>query len=510
MVCGLRRRACAAAPGMTIDASTHLPRSAAALPSRLVCLLICLLAAGCAMPHELNLSPVYRHRLDDRGEVLELDVAWPIVHYERTPTGGSDFRIRPLWRRVHEGERTEHQFLWPFGRIIADAEEVDARLFPLWTYRDRTNGFGHRELEWEAPYPIPLFPFFAGGVERGEDGVAQSYFGLYPLYADLRGYLTYDRYRAILFPLYAGTRKGDKFAHTFLFWLAGFGGQERENGLRWHRFLPFYAWLTEPGVRRAGALLWPLLTWGSEKLDTEDPVHRWLLWPLLGRQRSESGSTWGWSFAWPFFQQLVVGERFHRLELPWPIFRYLRDDHPDRPFKQWWLWPFVMRTDSLHHKAWGFLWPLFWWREFQDPDGEQRQLWALPLIWWVARDYKDGTEDRFFKLWPLFHVDSRRDDTGDWSALSPWPWRAGNALGMEEAYGFLWTLAGGRRYARDDRGMHLFGNLYTQRQRGARSYASVPFLFSWEGDAAGGTLRLLQVLPIRFGEPVRSGEGASR
>ncbi len=486
---------------MTFVPSTH-PSTLSRV--RLATLLLGLVTAGCALPSELNLSPIYRHRLAPDGAVLELDVAWPIVHYERTPAGGSDVRVRPLWRAVREGGRTEHQFLWPFGRVVADAEEVDARLFPLWAYRDRTNGFGHRESEWEAPYPIPLFPFVAGGTERGEDGVGHTYFGVHPIYADLRGYLTYDRFRSILFPLYAGTEKGDKYAHTFLLWLAGFGGQTRENGLRWHRFLPLYAWLEQPGVRTAGSLLWPILTWGSERLDTDDPVHRWLVWPLLGIQRSASGRTWGWSFAWPFFQQLVVGDRYHRVELPWPVFRYLRDDNPDRPFKQWWLWPLVMRTDSPVHKAWGFLWPLVWWREFHDPDGVQRQLWLLPFVWSVERDRKDDTHDRFFKLWPLFHVDSRHDGTGDWSVLSLWPWRAGNAWGMEEAYGFLWTLAGGRRYARDDRGMHLFANLYTQRTRGERRYASMPFLWSYEGDAQGSTLWLFQCLPIRFrGQPTR-------
>ena len=60
-----------------------------------------LLGNSCAlMPGELNLSPFYRHRLDEEGNVLEMDVLWPIIHYELTPQGGDDFRIRPLYRYV--------------------------------------------------------------------------------------------------------------------------------------------------------------------------------------------------------------------------------------------------------------------------------------------------------------------------------------------------------------------------------------------------------------------------
>src|SRR6185295_495702 len=40
---------------------------------------------GCAlMPAELNLTPLWFHRLDEDGKLLEFDALWPIVHYERT------------------------------------------------------------------------------------------------------------------------------------------------------------------------------------------------------------------------------------------------------------------------------------------------------------------------------------------------------------------------------------------------------------------------------------------
>ena len=82
--------------------------------------LLLVFASGCSlMPRELNLSPLWFHRCDATGEVLEWDCAWPLLHYERTPDGGDDFRVRPFYRRLTEPEleASEHQFLWPLGQI---------------------------------------------------------------------------------------------------------------------------------------------------------------------------------------------------------------------------------------------------------------------------------------------------------------------------------------------------------------------------------------------------------
>src|SRR5687767_12553133 len=83
-------------PGGRVGAACTLRATAAAA---------CLLLAGCALlPAELNLSPLWYHRCDEDGEPLEWDLLWPIFHYERTPQGGDDFRIRPLYRRFTEPE----------------------------------------------------------------------------------------------------------------------------------------------------------------------------------------------------------------------------------------------------------------------------------------------------------------------------------------------------------------------------------------------------------------------
>ena len=104
----------------------------AQLGRRVMCAALLAATTGCAlMPGELNLSPIYRHRLDRDGSVREMDVLWPIFHYRKTEDGGTDFRVRPLYRTVTHGDEydgTEHQFVVPLGRVHDRRGEVLGRL----------------------------------------------------------------------------------------------------------------------------------------------------------------------------------------------------------------------------------------------------------------------------------------------------------------------------------------------------------------------------------------------
>jgi hypothetical protein len=84
--------------------------------------------------------------------------------------------------------------------------------------------------------------------------------------------------------------------------------------------------------------------------------------------------------------------------------------------------------------------------------------------------------------------------------LSPWPWRDGNAYGVQEAYGFLWEILRGWQRARDDDSLDVVGRLFTTRKRQEETTASVPLLFNYErGKDGAATLRLFQFLPIPLG-----------
>lgn len=471
-----------------------------ALRSSLIAL-TALVSSSCAiLPRELNLSPVWFHRVASDGTVLEWDCLWPILHYERTPEGGDDFRIRPLYRRVTEPEpaAVEHQFLWPFGRARSDAQESSNRLFPLWSWRSHENDNGVRDVDWYA-----LFPFFWGGTS-GDD--RENYFAFLPFYADIPQFLTYDRFYAFLFPLYVRVDKGGHRHRMFLWPLIGTSACA-ESGHQWFRFLPFYGYDIEPGHHDRRYLLWPFVAWSTENIGTDGEVDSYWFWPLFGwRTGREVG---GWMALWPFFQHTWKEDHFTALTLFWPLFHYYWNRADDN-VTQWWLWPFVSRVHSDDQRSWSFLWPLIWWREYDDPDGHTEQQWVLPFFWHVVKDEHgradgNGVREEHWKVWPLWHRTVKEDEQdrpvgGDWSILSPWPWRDGNAYGMEEAFGFLWELVTGRQRAADDHAIDVAARLYTRRERGNESSSSVPFLFNYERDPNGAAvLRLFQFLPIPLG-----------
>jgi len=459
------------------------------------------LSACTFLPAEFNMSPFYRHRLDENGEVLELDVLWPIVHYEQTPEGGDDFRIRPLWRWVtqppepgaaHRGTVQEHQFLWPFGRVVSDDIETSSRLFPLWWHRAREGEDGQRETDWYC-----LFPFVWGG--GNEDGT-EDYFAVLPFYADIPEFLVYDRFHAVLFPLYLGLEKQGQHLHQVLWPFIGWSDDPTDQGREWLKILPFYTHDLDPARYDRHWAPWPVVGWGREKLWTDDPVDSLWIWPFWGRQTSDHVDSW--TVAWPLLQDNHDDEHYRKVNILWPFYQYRWEKNEDG-LEQWWLWPLVARTETERQSAWNFLWPLIWIRSYDDPEGVQTQQWVVPFYTHVRREYRDGGVDDFARYWPLFHTETRADGTGEWSLLSPWLYRDGNAYGVDEAYGWLWTLARGTSRGPDDHAVELAANLYTSRTRRTaagktRTQASVPFLFSWDGDEDGGVLRLFQFLPIPF------------
>ena len=347
-------------------------------------------------------------------------------------------------------------------------EETSARLFPLWSWRSRPNEDGERDVDWYA-----LFPLLWGGWSAD---ARENYFALFPLWADIPEFLTYDRFRTLLFPLFVSVDKGGHRHHLVLWPLIGWSNcAEGEHS--WFRVLPFYGHDIEANRFDRRFALWPFLTWSTENEDTEGgAVRSFSLWPLFGIRSGTQVA--GWHVLWPLFQYTHKQEHFLTLTLLWPFFRY-HWNRVDQNLKQWWLWPFYSRVTSDDQDAWTALWPLIWWRRYDEVDGRTDQHWVLPFFWRIRQDRKDGSGEHHWHAWPLLHhtaahdVDGRRS-RGEWSLLSPLPWRDGLAYGVQEAYGWLWELARGVQRSHDDHAVDVLGRTYTSRSRNDGTTASMP------------------------------------
>jgi len=460
------------------------------------------------------------------GQLAELDFLWPIFHYQRDEEGNTDFRIRPIWRRVRQedGKRSDYQFLVPFGDAIFDEEETKLALFPLFHYREHLEE-GEKD-NWDVDWSVLLL-MRAGYSKDGED-----YFGLFPLFGKFRDFLTYDEYGFVLWPLYSYTKKGEVDGTMLLWPLVGWGGnsgsgnhddsEKHDQQPHWWRVLPFYGQSVHPGISESYTALWPFLHWGTDYVKGgEGPNERFFFFPLFGFETG--GRYHSYSMLWPFFQYAYEtarkdigreeGESFWQLDAPWPLIHWRNDFTSGREVRQRWFYPLYASTSKKGMESQQYLWPLIWNRHFYDETSERHDLYALPLYWDIQiRRKARGAEKEMGREWSEFEYRNRRlyplltwqeDHDGRWifRTIDPWPFDGSYARGIREAWDWAWTLAEVGGDARGNHSVRTFANLYTSRNfAGRRFQCSVPFLFNYEAEAGGRkTLRRFQFLPIRWG-----------
>ena len=463
-----------------------------------------LLLAGCGIfPAEMNLGPLYRHRLDGEGRLLDLDLLWPLIKYQRFPDGGWEFRLRPLYRTAREGDREDHHFLWPLGRASITPDEERFRLLPLVYWRSHLNDRGGQERDW-----VFLFPLLWGGTGEGDE----DYLALWPLYGRIPTFLSYEEAGWFLFPLYTWSRKGDARTWSAPFPLVSHGWSEAEEGPSYWRFLPFFSRYDAPGRAWSRSVLWPLVSWGEENLAGRDPRHHWFLFPLAGAKHSRSGDFSDWTFLWPFFRCRRNEPGSLAWDGPWPLFRWADEAVPrsEERFRQWWLMPLYAATDSERLWSRVILYPLIRRRRFRDRALERDDTWLLPLYWGSETRLAGHPPRRATTLFPLFSRLTRGEEEACTRIPDPFPWRLDRGSGYRELYDFLWNIYTVSRNREEER-VETPANLYRRHRTATRTTWSIPFLFSVERSRkGGGKLRLFQLFPISWGGEGKEEEGEGR
>ncbi|MEZ5990080.1 MAG: hypothetical protein R3F30_13325 [Planctomycetota bacterium] len=514
------------------------PRARRAPGRRAAALLLLLLASCQLLPDEFNLSPLYRQRVSPDGELVEMDFLWPVFHYEKPPQAKAwDFRVRPLWRivRDEEKDRTAHQFLVPLGLVRNQEELTEARLFPLFWFKQHWNE--GRPEQWDRDWMALLLLWGGTSWDGSED-----YFAFIPFWGRLRNFLTYDELGFFLWPLYMWTERGKAWGRHIIWPLGGFGGEDVPDGNWWWRALPFFGANVDPGREEHYTALFPFLWWGYRQLHTPYPSTYQRFWPLLGW--SVGGAFVAWDIAWPLIRHahLKEGKAAQALglpegsvadgdylywDLPWPLFRYEHDSLRSEPRDRMWITPLYYGTLTGDSDLRGYLGPLFWFRHYWDHRGDRYDRYILPFFWDKriryrkprpegppATDRDTGQEaegqgdvewyergDQATVYWPLVRFEE--DRYGSWLSrgLAPWPFEGGPSLGIREAYDWAWVLWEAQGDALGNSRTRTFLDLWTSRNfAGKRYQCSVPLLFNLVLDErGGGTLRLLQLFPISWG-----------
>lgn len=466
------------------------------------------LGSGCAAPgSDLHLAPVYTRASAPGGATVH-EAAGGLIHGRRDPSGDrwQSFAVRPFlgWRRgwtdptdAPEPPRDWHprsaddlrvDFLAPLGFWKSDADEIRSMLAPVYYWRSADSiRTGEREFDLLS---LPLIY-----LARNDWGGNKT--AWFPFFGVLDKFLTYDRVRFALFPLYLSASR-EKFTHhnvlfPFLGWAANHeGGEPARKHLR---LWPLFTYHEKPGDWRRVTLLWPFLhhhrNFMSRPEEQQESI--WAFLPLFGW--TKLGSYRSVSFLWPFFgyawdprgAEAAEGQEdgeapgaYWAWDGPWPFVRVQSGGRDPRAAVRQRFWPFYsyFEADALTWSTWA--WPLIHKRRETGPDFERASFYVLPFYrgFQTVRDAPDptgrGENEDYAHLWPLFESEQIDDWRRD-AILALWPMTRSDL--MRHYWGWLWELYAVERQGEVINHRAWLG-LYRYATDGEEERHSVPFLWS--------------------------------
>ena len=420
-----------------------------------------LLLSGCAFASsEWNLAPLFaKHRNAWGGTSWE--ALGGILRGESRPQG-EEFALHPVFRATRDaGNVSETDFLYPLGYGRDDGKEVGWRFLPFYWWKDHVNEKGEHDVDW---WIFPLF--FGGKAESGE-----RYFALFPFYGTLRDFLSFDRMRFVLFPLYLDTEKANGRRSTNLLW--PFFGWASGGGQSSLRVFPFFSYSGHEGRYERYSVLWPLIHFGRTDLDKKKPGSYFFFFPFYG-QSSEKGLE-AWTVLPPFLFGSARNENtgYRGYDFLWPLGKVERGG--SRPERTRFL-PFFAFYEGKEVKSRAFLWPLVWFREEEDARYVRHSLYILPFWHSWTKVQKKGGESSYWHAWPLAHREWSADGTGDLSFPSPLFFRH-KAHRLDENLWPLYTLYRQRTGALGESSSRVIADLLRREAGHGEDRLSVPILF---------------------------------
>ncbi|NDY42554.1 hypothetical protein G3N55_06825 [Dissulfurirhabdus thermomarina] len=338
-------------------------------------------------PAILNLSPLF-YRLSWPGrDFSETEAVGPVfLHYSGPGAGTSGWALRPLCSYSRTPGKRVFEFLYPLGNWQETENGRRWRFIPLFT------GQSGAEAKAGAGTRHHLWPAYWGTTADG-----RGYGGLFPLYGTFLERFGRERITFALWPLYSHSEWEGHHQYSILWPIF-----QRVTGPRDHgwRLWPLWGDFESRGHMKRRYALWPIFIDEWRDLETDDPVHRRMVFPLVVRDQGPKRSRW--IVLWPFFQTYRNGERdFTRWDAPWPFVTRAKGPTYD----SWRFWPLFGRTRKPETTSVFVLWPIFsgeWTRDARTGGERREQRWLL--LSHLVRDRKgDGTAGASFtRLWPFF------------------------------------------------------------------------------------------------------------
>lgn len=395
-------------------------------------------------------TPLISRTDDPVGDFTEIDVAYPILTYDRF---GEEFRF---------------QFFQLFS--VAGGKKDDE------TELDR----------------FTLFPFY---FQQRSNDTNQNYTALFPIYGKLKGRLFRDEARWVMAPLYLQSRKRDVVTDNYLF---PFFHLRRGDDLEGWQLWPLIGNETKqistktndwneaqlvPGHRKFFAI-WPF--YFNDRLDegTDNPIHNHNILPFVAMERSPLRDST--TVLWPFFTRTDDrGRKYKEWGLPWPLVVFARGEGKTANR----IWPLFSRAYNDTQESRFYLWPLYKSNAITSDPLDRKKTRIMFFLYQALRQRDTGTGERMWRrdFWPLFTA--RRDWSGNerLQILAPLEPLLSSSDSIERNYSPIWSVwRAEKNPAKGAASQSLLWNLYRRDSSDSGRKVSLFFgLVQYESDAAG-------------------------
>jgi hypothetical protein len=368
-------------------------------------------AAGPLLSYQLKgleqqstLAPLLCHIRDRDLDLVEFDLAYPLLTYDRF---GSEYRVQLFQLLSVAG-----------GRGQSDGRAQRVTVFPLY--------FQQRSADSNL-----------------------NYTALVPFYGKLKNRLFRDEIRFFLFPVYGQSRRKDVVTDNYFY---PFFHLRRGDGLSGWQFWPLLgtehkeittttnSWgeVELRGGHDKFFLFWPFYFSQKRGVGTDNPERQRALLPFYTFLRSpQRDST---TYFWPFGLTLTDdrAKQYREVGAPWPLIVFARGEGKTANR----IWPLFGKARNPILQSDFYLWPLYKYNRAHAPPLDRERTRILFFLYsdLIERNEETGTALQRTDLWPLFTA--KRDHQGNerlqiLALLEP---LLPNNKSIERNYSPVWSL----------------------------------------------------------------------
>jgi hypothetical protein len=415
------------------------------------------------------LPPLVSRTQDTSLDMEEIDVAYPILTYDRF---GAEYR-----------------FQW--FQLLSFSGGKDQRAVPT----DR----------------FTLFPILF--LQRSTD-TNQNYTAVLPIYGTLKHRLMRDRIHFVIFPFYVQTQKQDVVTDNYLYPVVHV---RQGNALQGWQVWPFIGHETKGITARTNNIddvimvpgheknfvLWPIYLSEKTGIGGENPRKFQSVLPLYSMERSpQRDST---TVIWPLFTRTDDrAKNYREWDAPWPLVVFARGGGKTANR----VWPLFSHVYNTNLQSDFYLWPLYKYNKFTSEAVVRERSRVFFFLYSDVTEKAPGATNalRRTDLWPLFTARQDREGNERLQLLSILEPLIPNSKSIERDYSPVWSIWRSEKNAKTGTSSQsLLWNLYRSQNTPKGNKFSFLFgLVRYESTGEGTKTRLLYLPPIKGKGPVKT------